>query len=626
MDRLKPKVAAPATQPAPQSSVPAPGAAGPPKPPAPPKPKAQAAAKVPGVNAKQDGDTSAETFGNTPQAPKMGRPMKEPKQALQKALSDQQKHKIMTEVNQHLGQKNLASNDPALQATGKEQQAKYGKPGDSGPPMKTAITQVKKPAASRAVTAVTKPDNPRVAAARESHFVDPAATSGQKTSVTSASNSPGSAITLTNNTVTAGSKSANKSKMAPVPQKDRHKDISRINTEMGYKNLKSPDESVRAIGKQILSQTPLKEKVRYKGNQILGALRGAIAKNEEFLTDLNKAEKSKEWKPGIVDTPSHAEALAQLDAEEPIQNNKQSSSKRSKIMIARHAKSKEKKNAAEYNLKKNEEFVTDLTKNDPDKFSEFALKPHPNANKMQSVDHAEAADVHREAASLHQAAAANPSNKKRKEHHENMRNLHLHHANKHWQNVNGKDPDTKKLFGKREEFLLEILEKAARGSGTGNPRAKTSRNINLSITPQHHGGATGYGGPSGHGGAGETNHAAPNASKAPSATPAKATPNKAPVSKKKKKDPYEPKVKVTRPYSDPGKFSLGRFALNILGHGSPVANQVLNAAKNSVKKSNLENEFENMSKAEISQHIQMLKRIDLNEIDAVSLVKILRKD
>ncbi len=293
-DRLKlkmPKQPHQASQPI--SSVPAPGQQPAAQNPSAPKPaKAASAAKVPGVNAKTDGNNSAETFSNTPEAPKGGRPMKEPKQALQKALTDAQKHKIMTEVNQNLGVRNLASNDPALQQTGREQQAKYGKPGDAPPPMPTAVTQVKKP------TPAPSPNSEKktVVERKRGNETAPLTIGSLKTAELESVKTPTGTNVLQTDSNKTGTSGALPAK--PTPKKtggslitpEKRQQMASINAELGYKHLKSPDPAVKQMGRQMLSQLPLGVKAKHRGQQIIGALKSAIAKNEKFLEDLSKNE------------------------------------------------------------------------------------------------------------------------------------------------------------------------------------------------------------------------------------------------------------------------------------------------------------------------------------------------
>ncbi len=388
-DRLKIRMPAQPQQAAsPQSSVPASGSSSP-APLKASKPKAASAAKVPGVNSKLDGDNSAETFNNTPQAPKTGRPMKDPKQPLMKALSDAQKHKIMTEVNQNLGQRNINSNDPALQQTGHEQQAKYGKPGD------TAFTMVKKPGESP--PAATPSFDPNKTKNIKGVKTAPLTISSNNTAAAPAVLDPNKT-----GTVGAPAKSVAKPVKKPsVVTPEQKAKIGRINTELGYEHVKSPDEHRQALGRHLLRQASTKDKIGYHGRKLLGVLRTKILKNEQELIDLKKNDTE-----GTV--------------KDPIKSNTES--------------------------------------------------------------------------------------------------------------------------------------------------------------------------------------------------------------KKKKKNPYEPKVKVTQAYSAPGKFSAGKFIMGVLGHGSPVANRVLNAAKQAVTKSNIETEFESLSKSQENQHLKLLKQIHEGSIDASSLVALLKKD
>jgi len=303
LDRLKmkkPALAQPVTQ---QSSVPASGA----KQPAMKQPKAQAAAKVPGVNQKMDGNTAPETFQTPEPDGKVGRPKNDPTKALQKALTAAQKHKIMAEVNQTLGEKNLASNDPALQQTGREQQAKWGKPGDAPPPMPTAITQVKKPGIPTLISQGSGPktSNLKVGGEQTAPLTNVATmmSGGPKSSKTQ--------ILDPDKTKTKSLKSG-KSPLLQMPKKNRAGDIAKIRTEMGYKNVKSPDPEVVKIGKEQLKEAPLKEKAKYRTSQIMGALRSAVTKNERNVNDLIKTEpnpkkkkKKDPYKPRITVTQTY---------------------------------------------------------------------------------------------------------------------------------------------------------------------------------------------------------------------------------------------------------------------------------------------------------------------------------
>lgn len=403
-DRLAIKKPMAPQGPKPPSSTPAPAI---PKTVAPKQPKAAQAAKVPGVNAKIGADTSGDTFNNPNAAPKAGRPVKDTmKPTLQKgsahsvSLNDEQKHRIISEVNQTLGQKNLASGDPVLQQTGREQQAKYGKPGDPHAPMPTAITQIKKPAV--AIAPSSSDAKTKVERKTGSETAPLTTTSNVTAPLQVPKSASGTAIEPMDHDKTATQGAVPRKAPSPLlaaPKKDRSKQIARINTELGYNNLKSPDTEIRNVGKQLLSQAPLKEKARYRGNQIIGALRTAISKNESLVTDLKKTD-----------------------------------------------------------------------------------------------------------------VAATSSVK----------------------------PD---------------------------------------LGPK----------------------------------------------KKKKKDPYEPKVKVTQAYRAPGSFDASKFIMGVLGSGSPVANRVLGAAKQAFTKSSVEEQWENLSKAELNQHVIMLRKIHLGEIDAPSLVTLLKK-